>query len=244
MPPPTASRSDGRAANQLRNVRITPHFMENPPGSCLIEVGKTRVICSAILETTVPPWLKGSGSGWLTAEYSMLPGSSGQRIARERSKLGGRTQEIQRLIGRSLRACVDLKVLGERSLLVDCDVLDADGGTRTAAITGSFVAVALAVRKLSAEYPDLKGLLKCSVAAVSVGLVDGMPCLDLHYDDDKRAQVDMNVVKTSAGQYVEVQGTAEGMPFDRSGLNQLLDLADVGIAQLFDAQARVLEGRA
>jgi ribonuclease PH len=234
-------RSDGRKFDQLREVRITPGFMAHPSGSCLIEVGNTRVICSAILEKTVPHWLKNSGSGWLTAEYSMLPGSSSQRIPRERSKLGGRTQEIQRLIGRSLRACVDLKALGEKSLLIDCDVLDADGGTRTAAITGSYVALMLAVKKLSGEFPELKNVVKGAVAAVSVGLVEGVPCLDLHYDDDKRAQVDMNIVKTSAGQYVEVQGTAEGLPFGRDGLNDLLDLADKGLQQLFRLQQSVIE---
>jgi ribonuclease PH len=234
------TRSDGRQLDQLREVKITPNYMENPSGSCLIEVGKTRVICSAILEETVPHWLKGSGNGWLTAEYSMLPGSSSQRISRERSKLGGRTQEIQRLIGRSLRAAIDLKALGERSLLVDCDVLDADGGTRTAAITGAYVAVMLAVKKLSTKNPALKSIVKCGVAAVSVGLVEGYPSLDLHYDDDKRAQVDMNIVKTSAGEYVEVQGTAEGLPFGRKGLNNLLDLADKGLDQLFKIQNAAL----
>lgn len=234
------TRSDGRQLDQLRAVKITPNYMENPSGSCLIEVGKTRVICSAILEESVPHWLKGSGNGWLTAEYSMLPGSSSQRISRERSKLGGRTQEIQRLIGRSLRAAIDLKALGERSLLVDCDVLDADGGTRTAAITGAYVAVMLAVKKLSAQNPALKSIVKCGVAAVSVGLVEGHPSLDLHYDDDKRAQVDMNIVKTSAGEYVEVQGTAEGLPFGRKGLNDLLDLADKGLDQLFKIQNAAL----
>lgn len=215
--------------------------MEAPSGSCLIEVGKTRVICSAMVENSVPHWLKGKGTGWLTAEYSMLPGSSSQRIPRERSKLGGRTQEIQRLIGRSLRACIDLKALGEKSILVDCDVLDADGGTRTAAITGAYVAVMLAIKKLSPQFPELKDVVKGAVAAVSVGIVDGVPCLDLHYDDDKNAQVDMNIVKTSAGEYVEVQGTAEGLPFGRKGLNDLLDLADKGLENLFRAQASVLD---
>lgn len=235
-------RSDGRKKDELRPVRITPNFMEHPSGSCLIEVGKTRVICSAILENSVPLWLKGQGTGWLTAEYSMLPGSSSQRISRERSKLGGRTQEIQRLIGRSLRACIDLKALGEKSLMIDCDVLDADGGTRTAAITGSYVAVMLAIQKLSKEFPELKNVMKCAVAAVSVGVVEGVPTLDLHYDDDKRAHVDMNIVKTSENKYVEVQGTAENAAFDRSELGELLDLADLGIQSLFQAQKAALGG--
>ncbi len=233
-------RSDGRRADELRSVKIHPHFLAAPAGSCLIEMGKTRVVCSAMLEETVPPFLKGSGKGWLSAEYCMLPASSSQRIQRERAKIGGRTHEIQRLIGRSLRMCVDLQCLGERSLLVDCDVLDADGGTRTAAITGSYVAVALALRKLSGHSDQLKKVLKGSVAAVSVGVVKGVPCLDLHYDDDKQADVDMNIVKTSENKYIEVQGTAEGAPFDHAVLKELLALADKGIDLLFEAQQKCL----
>jgi ribonuclease PH len=234
-------RSDGRRPDELRPVKITPNFLSAPPGSCLIEMGGTRVVCSAMIDETVPQWLKGKGQGWLTAEYSMLPASSPQRVGRERAKLGGRTQEIQRLIGRSLRTCLDLSLLGERSVLIDCDVLDADGGTRTAAITGAYVAVALALKKIQPRVPVLHAL-RNSVAAVSVGIVGGVPSLDLHYDDDKRADVDMNVVKTADGRYVEVQGTAEGAPFDRNGLNQLLELADRGIAELFAAQKKVLGG--
>jgi len=206
-------------------------------------MGNTRVICSAMLEETVPPFRKGAGKGWLTAEYGMLPAASAQRVPRERAKIGGRTHEIQRLIGRSLRLCVDLNCLGERSFLIDCDVLDADGGTRTAAVTGSYVALALAIRKLSAKFENLKNALKGAVAAISVGIVQGVPCLDLHYDDDKQAEVDMNIVKTSENKYVEIQGTAEVMAFDHSTLTKLLELADLGIEQLFQAQQAALESR-
>ena len=236
------SRFDGRTPVQMRPIKITPHFLEHPSGSCLMEMGKTRVVCSAILENTVPPFLKGSGKGWLTAEYSMLPGSSGQRVNRERAKIGGRTHEIQRLIGRSLRSAFDLNLLGERSLQVDCDVLDADGGTRTAAITGSFVAVALAIRKLQGNVPGLSAALKMAVAAVSVGMVKGVPCLDINYEEDKEAEVDMNVVKTSTGLFVEVQGTAEGKPFDDKAMQAMLQLAHSGIQQLFKAQQIAIEG--
>lgn len=232
-------RSDGRRPDELRPVKITPNFLASPPGSCLIEMGGTRVVCSAMIEDSVPQWMKGKGKGWLTAEYSMLPASSVQRVSRERSKVGGRTQEIQRLIGRSLRACLDLDKLGERSVLIDCDVLDADGGTRTAAITGAYVALTLGLRKFQAQAPVLHAL-RGAVAAVSVGVIKGSPCLDLHYDDDKSADVDMNIVKTSEGKYVEVQGTAEGATFDRDALDTLLKLADKGIAELLAAQKKVL----
>ena len=236
-----SSRFDGRAVDALRPVTIVPHFLANATGSCLISMGRTRVLCSAMVEETVPPFLKGSGKGWLTAEYSMLPASSTQRVPRERQKVGGRTHEIQRLIGRSLRACVDLASLGERSILVDCDVLDADGGTRTAAITGAYVALVLAVRntrKLNPAFPDL---VKTQVAAISVGIIKGRPCLDLPYEEDKEAEVDMNVVKTGQGHYVEVQGTAEGATFGRDSLNELLRLADKGIDELFTKQRQILE---
>ena len=234
-------RSDGRKADQLRPVKIVPHFQNAPAGSCLIEIGQTRVVCSAMLELSVPGWMKGSGKGWLSAEYSMLPASSPQRVGRERTKVGGRTHEIQRLIGRALRTSVDLSLLGERSLLVDCDVLDADGGTRTAAITGAYVAVAFALRKLEPTIPGISKALKQAVAAVSVGIVNGECCLDLHYDDDKRAEVDMNIVKTASGEYVEVQGTAEGATFGRQRLDELLRLADKGIDELLRCQKKVLE---
>ena len=173
------TRFDGRKPDELRPISITPGYLAHPAGSCLISVGKTRVVCSAMLEETVPPFLKGSGKGWLTAEYNMLPASSSQRVSRERTKVGGRTHEIQRLIGRSLRTAVDLSKFGERSLLVDCDVLDADGGTRTAAITGSYVAVSIALKKLTGRVPSISSAMKVAVAAVSVGMVKGVPCLDL-----------------------------------------------------------------
>lgn len=234
-------RFDGRRDDELRPVRIIPHFLAHPAGSCLIEVGKTRVVCSAMMEESVPHFLKGSGKGWLSAEYNMLPASSAQRVHRERTKVGGRTHEIQRLIGRSLRTCLDLSAIGERSLLIDCDVLDADGGTRTAAITGAYVALALAVRKLQGRVPSISGALKSAVAAVSVGIVKGVPLLDLPYEEDKQADVDMNVVKTSSGKFVEVQGTAESNPFDESGLSQMLALSQKGIQELFLHQKKVLE---
>lgn len=236
-----ASRSDGRKADELRPVKITPNYQKHPTGSCLFEMGNTRVICSVVLEEAVPPFLKNSGKGWLSAEYAMLPGATNTRAQRERQKVGGRTHEIQRLIGRSLRNCIDLPTLGERSLLIDCDVLDADGGTRTAAITGSYVALILALRKLRALNPMLMVKEKPAVAAVSVGIVRGVPCLDLHYDDDRDAEVDMNIVKTADGKYVEVQGTAEAAPFDRGNLDRLLALADKGIDELFRAQKKALE---
>jgi ribonuclease PH len=234
------ARNDGRNSNQLRPVKITPNFLASPPGSCLIEFGNTRVICSATIEESVPHFLKNSGRGWLTAEYSMLPGSSSQRIQRERSKVGGRTQEIQRLIGRSLRSCIDFGPLGERSVLIDCDVMDADGGTRTASITGAYVALGLALRKLSAQSPQLSKVLKTAVAAVSVGMVGTEPMLDLNYLEDKDAAVDMNIVMTSENQFIEVQGTAESTPFDRAQLNSMLDLAAGGLTHLFELQRKAL----
>ncbi len=234
-------RVDGRYSGEVRPVRITPNFQTNPSGSCLIEVGGTRVVCSAMIENNVPPFLKGQGKGWLTAEYSMLPGSSSQRVNRERQKLGGRTQEIQRLIGRSLRTAVDLSAIGECTIQIDCDVLDADGGTRTAAITGAYVATVLALRGLEKQFPKFRNAIKTEVAAISVGMVHGVLCLDLPYAEDKIAEVDMNVVKTSSNQYIEIQGTAEAAAFGRDALNAMLDLADAGIHQLFQAQKKALE---
>lgn len=234
-------RLDGRYSGDIRPIKITPNFLVAPAGSCLIEMGGTRVVCSAMIEETVPPFLKNQGKGWLTAEYSMLPASSSQRVNRERNKLGGRTSEIQRLIGRSLRTAVDLSVIGERTIQLDCDVLDADGGTRTAAITGAYVALALAIRKLEKQNPKFRSALKAEVAAISVGIVHGVLCLDLPYLEDKVAEVDMNVVKTSTNQYIEIQGTAEAAAFGRDALNQMLDLADAGIQQLFQAQKKALE---
>jgi ribonuclease PH len=234
-------RSDGRRTDELRKVVITPNYLVHPAGSCLIEMGSTRVICSAMLEETVPHFIKGQGKGWLTAEYSMLPACSQQRVQRERAKVGGRTHEIQRLIGRSLRSCVDLSLLGERTILVDCDVVDADGGTRTASITGAYVAVALALKKLSNQVPGAMSALKSAVAAISVGIVHGKPCLDLNYVEDKDAEVDMNVVRTSLNKFVEVQGTAEGVPFDESALQDLLALGKKGILELFEFQKRAIQ---
>lgn len=230
------SRPDGRGPDQLRPVRITPGFLACAP-SALIEVGATRVLCTAIAEEGVPPWLRGQGRGWLTAEYGMLPASTGQRKARDatRGKLDGRTVEIQRLIGRSLRAVVDLDRLGERTLWVDCDVLEADGGTRCAAITGAWVAVRIALERIGMAHA-----LSDAIAAVSVGIVDGRAVLDLPYVEDSAADVDMNVVMTGAGGLVEVQGTAEGTPFPRADLNGLLDLAALGIEGLRAAQEEAI----
>ena len=222
------SRADGRAYNELRPTTITPGFLSSAP-SALIEIGGTRVLCTAIVENGVPPWLRGQGRGWLTAEYGMLPASTGQRKARDatRGKLDGRTVEIQRLIGRSLRAVVDLAELGENTLWVDCDVLEADGGTRCASITGAWVATHLALVAIGRT-----AALRDSIAAISVGMVDGNAVLDLPYEEDSRADVDMNIVMTGSDGLVEVQGTAEGTPFPRADLNQLLDLAGGGMATL------------
>ena len=233
-------RSDGRSADELRSVRFTRKWLDHAEGSVLVEFGATRVLCAVSFTEGVPRWKKGSGEGWLTAEYSMLPRATHTRSDREsvKGKIGGRTHEISRLIGRSLRSVIDLSSLGENTIMIDCDVLQADGGTRTAAITGAYVAVADAV-----EWARAAGLvapsavvLRDSVAAVSVGIVDGKPCLDLHYDDDVRADTDMNVVMTGSGAFIEVQGTAEREPFDRGLLNELLDLATVGIVELTAAQ--------
>ncbi|NBX68474.1 MAG: ribonuclease PH [Proteobacteria bacterium] len=235
------NRNDGRQPDQLRPVKIIPNYLTHATGSCLIEMGGTKVICSAMVEESVPGFLKGSGKGWLTAEYSMLPASSSQRIQRERQKVGGRTHEIQRLIGRSLRTCVDLGQLGERSILVDCDVVDADGGTRTASITGAYVAVALAIKKIHEKTPRLVPLIKTAVAAVSVGVVNGVPCLDLNYEEDKDAEVDMNIVRTGTNRFVEVQGTAEGVPFSDEALKSLIELGKKGVEELLTIQKRILE---
>jgi len=216
--------------------------MPNAEGSVLISVGQTRVICTATLEERVPPWMRGRGTGWVTAEYSMLPRATVERTQREaaRGKLGGRTHEIQRLIGRALRATVDMAKLGERMITVDCDVIGADGGTRTASITGAWVALALALRRIANPSDAKTWPLVGQIAAVSVGIVDGVPVLDLPYVEDSRAEVDMNVAMTTAGAFVEVQGTAEGKPFDRATLERLLDLAEGGIRRLFDAQRDAL----
>jgi ribonuclease PH len=234
----TLARADGRTFDALRPVTIEPNPLSFAEGSALISVGNTRVLCAATIEEKVPPWLRNQGRGWVTAEYSMLPRATQERNAREaaRGKVGGRTHEIQRLIGRALRAVTDLKLLGERSVIVDCDVLQADGGTRTAAITGAYVALALALRRdFSPGTP--KWPLVRAIAAVSVGYVDGVAHLDLQYSEDSRAEVDMNVAMTDAGAFVEVQGTAESRPFDRAQLDDMLALAELGIAALDLADA-------
>ncbi len=235
-------RSDKRPADQLRTTTITPNYLMHAEGSVLIESGNTKVICTASVEDRVPQFLRGSAKGWVTAEYGMLPRATSTRTQREAAagKVGGRTQEIQRLIGRSLRSVTNLPALGERTVWIDCDVIQADGGTRTASITGAFVALALALEKLRDRGVIPTMPLIDYVAAISVGIVDGEPLLDLAYDDDSRAQVDMNVVKTGSGQFIEVQGTAEGLPFDRKALDTLLSLADVGIAQLVEKQKAIV----
>ncbi|MGQ9489068.1 MAG: ribonuclease PH [Armatimonadota bacterium] len=237
------ARPDGRGSQELRPLRLTRGVMKYAEGSCLIEAGDTRVICTASVEDRVPPFLKGTGTGWVTAEYGMLPRSCRQRTPREGTKgtPGGRTMEIQRLIGRALRSVVQLESLGERTITIDCDVLQADGGTRTASITGGFVALAEAL-----HWMRQKGLIKHQplndvVAAVSVGVVGGADLLDLCYDEDYQASVDMNVVMTGKGKFVEVQGTAEGLPFGRDRLNKLLDLAQLGLQQIFQIQREALK---
>jgi len=236
------AREDGRADDQIRPVTITRGFIKYAEGSCLIEVGDTRVICTASVEEKVPPFLKGSGSGWVTAEYGMIPRSCLTRNQREatRGQLGGRTMEIQRLVGRSLRSVVDMKALGERTIWMDCDVIQADGGTRTASMTGAYVALVEAAQWLKKENLIRKDVVLDMLAAISVGVVAGEPMLDLRYSEDSSAAVDMNVAMTGAGKFVEIQGTAEGMPFSRQQFNKLLDLAEIGIRQLFDIQRAAL----
>ncbi|MET9342872.1 MULTISPECIES: ribonuclease PH [unclassified Nonomuraea] len=228
------SRQDGRAPDQLRPVKITRGWLAHAEGSVLVEFGNTRVLCAASVQDSVPRWRRGSGQGWVTAEYAMLPRATNTRNDREsvKGKIGGRTHEISRLIGRSLRACVDYKALGENSVLLDCDVLQADGGTRTAAITGAYVALADAVAWMRERKMCPGDPLVDSVAAVSVGVVKSTPMLDLCYVEDVAAETDMNVVMTGSGAFVEVQGTAEGAPFDRRALDQLLDLAATGCEEL------------
>jgi ribonuclease PH len=230
-------RADGRAPTQLRPLTFTLGVQKWAEGSCLVHFGDTQVLCAATIADRVPPHLRGKGTGWVTAEYSMLPRATAERTDREsvKGRLGGRTHEIQRLIGRSLRGVVDLGRLGERTITVDCDVLQADGGTRTASITGGYVALGAALIAYGMER-----LIVSKVAAVSVGIVEGVPLLDLDYPEDSRAEVDFNVVGTDAGTYVELQGTAEGKPFDRPAVDGLLDLANLGLEQLFAAQAEAL----
>jgi ribonuclease PH len=239
-------RPDGRKADEIRPVKITRGFLKYAEGSALIEMGDTKVVCSATIEEGVPPFLRGKGQGWVTAEYAMLPRSSQSRIAREasRGKIGGRTHEVQRLIGRALRAVVDLKALGERTIWIDCDVLQADGGTRTASITGAYVALSDALVSLSQSKLLGNNPLKGTLAAVSVGIVGGRPVLDLNYAEDSTAAVDMNVVMTGDGRIVEIQGTAEGEPFDEPTLKSLLTLAREGIRQILKIQQEALAGQA
>lgn len=236
------TRPNNRQHDEMRPVRLTPGFTKNPDGSVLVQAGDTMVLCTAMIEPKVPGFLKGTGTGWVTAEYSLLPSSTDTRTQREasRGKITGRTSEIQRLIGRSLRVVVDMKVLGERTVWIDCDVLQADGGTRTAAITGSFVALCLALMKLQAEGIIKEMPITDYVAATSVGIVDGEVVLDLEYIEDSRADVDMNVVMTGQGKFVEVQGTAEGQPFSRAKLDELLLLAEKGIQEIIALQANII----
>jgi len=236
-------RSGNRLPSQLREIHFTRNYIKHAEGSVLIECGDTRVICTASVEERVPPHKKGSGEGWVTAEYGMLPRSTGERMSREaaKGKQSGRTQEIQRLIGRSLRAVVDLKKLGERTIQIDCDVIQADGGTRTASITGAFVALYDAVRELLSKGLITESPLKDYIAAISVGIHQGMPVLDLNYLEDSECDTDMNVVMLGSGHFVEVQGTAEGHPFSREEMDVLLELAKGGIAELIGLQREALE---
>ncbi|MET8520414.1 ribonuclease PH [Nocardioides sp. NBC_00850] len=233
------TRADGRADDELRPIKITRNWLDHAAGSVLIEFGKTRVLCAASASEGVPRWRKGSGLGWVTAEYAMLPASTHERSSREsvKGKIGGRTHEISRLIGRSLRAVIDYKALGENTINIDCDVLQADGGTRTAAITGAYVALSDAVASLGVQKA-----LTGSVAAISVGIIDGVPRLDLPYEEDVRAETDMNIVMTGEGKFVEVQGTAEGVAFDRAELDALLALGEKGCADLTKLQEAALAG--
>ena len=235
-------RIDQRLPDQMRPARITTNYLLTAEGSALIEVGNTRVLCAASIEETVPPFLRGGGKGWVTAEYSMLPRATATRTQREvsRGRPSGRTHEIQRLIGRSLRSVMDMTALGERSIIVDCDVIQADGGTRTAAITGGYVAVALAIKQLVAFGALKQSPLRDHVAAISVGIVSGEGMLDLCYDEDSRAEVDMNIVMTGAGQFVELQATAEKVAFDDGQLGRLLELGRSGVSQLIEVQKQVL----
>jgi ribonuclease PH len=233
-------RSDGRRPTDLRPVTITPNYLENAEGSVMIDMGGTRVLCAVSIEDRVPRFAIGTGSGWITAEYGMLPRSTHTRTPRERSAGSGRTAEIQRLIGRSLRSVARLDLLGERTFTVDCDVIKADGGTRTASITGAYVALAIALQGL-VEKKSLRSVpLRCAVAAISAGIVDGTPMLDLPYEEDSRAALDFNLVMTEEGEFVEVQGTGESHPFTRQEMNEILDLGESGIRQLFELQKEAL----
>ena len=237
------TRLDARAADALRPTRMTPAFLLHPEGSVLIEVGKTKVICTASIEEKVPPFLRGTGKGWVTAEYGMLPRATNTRTQREATagKVSGRTQEIQRLIGRSLRSVTDMKALGERTVWIDCDVIQADGGTRCASITGGFVALVLALEKLREQRSLPRVPVTDYVSAISVGVVDAEPLLDLAYDEDSRAEVEMNIIKTSDGRFIELQGTAEQEPFSRTILDALLGLGERGIGMLIEKQREICQ---
>jgi ribonuclease PH len=238
------TRSDGRSSDQLRPIKFERNWLENAEGSCLVHFGRTRVLCVATFTEGVPRFKKDSGEGWVTAEYAMLPRSTESRSDREsvKGKLGGRTQEISRLVGRSLRAIVNNKAIGENTIVLDCDVLQADGGTRTAAISGAYVALVDALRwaKNKGFIESVENVLTDSVAAVSVGVIDGDIRLDLHYEDDVRAETDMNVIMTGSGKFIEVQGTAEGAPFDKKELDKLLDLASKGCQEITELQKQAL----
>lgn len=235
-------RQDGRQVDEIRPCSFVRDYTEMALGSVLVSMGRTRVLCTVSLDEKVPPWLRGTGKGWVTAEYSLLPGSSPERVSREavKGKQSGRTQEIQRLIGRSIRAVVDLNSLGEKQLIIDCDVLQADGGTRTASICGAYVALADAVSRMEQAHRVGPNVLISSCAAISVGVVDGLAYLDLDYSEDVRAEVDMNVVMTSEGSFVEVQGTAENAPYTKVQLDDMLSLAEHGISEILELQAQVL----
>jgi ribonuclease PH len=236
------NRADGRASGDLRPTTLTPGFLLHAEGSVLIEVGRTKVVCAASIEDRVPPFLRNTGKGWVTAEYGMLPRATSTRTQREASagKVGGRTQEIQRLIGRSLRSVTRLAEIGERTIWIDCDVIQADGGTRTASITGGFVALVLALQRMR-EQGQIKSIpIQDYVAATSVGVVAGLPMLDLAYDEDSRADVDMNIIKTGDGRFIEIQGTAEGPPFERQALDDLMALGDRGIKELVALQRTIV----
>ena len=242
MTNPAASRADGRADDQLRPITLTRHWLDHAAGSVLVEFGGTKVLCAASASEGVPRWRKGSGLGWVTAEYAMLPQATHDRSPREsvKGRVGGRTHEISRLVGRSLRAAIDYKALGENTITIDCDVLQADGGTRTAAITGAYVALADAVEHLRSKGALIGEPLVESIAAISVGIIDGVPMLDLPYVEDVRAETDMNVVMTGSGKFIEVQGTAEGQPFDKAELDALLALAAKGCLDLTRLQQEAL----
>ncbi len=238
----TYTRIDNRELDQIRNTKITPNISPYAEGSALIEVGGTKVICTASVDERVPMFLRNKGTGWVTAEYAMLPRATNTRTQRETNRPSGRTQEIQRLIGRSLRAVVDMKLLGERQILIDCDVIQADGGTRCASITGAYVALALACRKLVKNGKVKQSPLRSEVAAVSVGIIENTAILDLAYTEDSNAEVDMNIVCTGAGKFIEIQGTAEREPFTREQMNEMLALAEIGINHLFTIQRNALNG--